>query len=305
MRSRDEISRSLSSNDLLIKVALPVPHSRRLLLTGKLTPIGSQRHRTQRAETKFSQRADEHQVLLSAVKIIIISTLWFGRRRRRRGLEASYLPHDAHNMMKRLLLNHSSATRVSSSCLLRFGGSAARSLAASSIPTTTAPPAPPSSSRNYRIQVSNAERRDATKLTVQGPDADGILASMTLALTREGCSVVELHAGTANPVSLKEPDLLASRTVTDDGKHIEDVFFVVDRATGQPFGDHQLRTLAEALWQSLRSPLPTVLSGSSSAANDGTPPPPPSHASDNETTTTPPMIQVIPTLQMPASSSKK
>lgn len=220
--------------------------------------------------------------------------------------------------MKRLLLNHSAcATRSVSSSLLRcFGGSAARSLAASSTSTTTTTKAPPLSTKNsnsnsnYRIQVSNAERRDATKLTVQGPDADGILASMTLALTREGCSVVELHAGAAasTSISLKEPDLLSSRTVTDDGQRIEDVFFVVDRATGQPFGDHQLRTLAEALWQSLQSPLLTVLSGSSSSsAADGTPPPPPSHTSDDDdetTTTTTPPIQVIPTLQMPASRKK-
>ena len=53
-------------------------------------------------------------------------------------------------------------------------------------------------SKYYCVEVSNADRPDATRITVRGPDVDGILASMTVALAQQGCSLKELHAGYAH-----------------------------------------------------------------------------------------------------------
>jgi hypothetical protein len=118
--------------------------------------------------------------------------------------------------------------------------------------SSTSSSSSPDFSQFYQIEVSNAERTDATKLTVRGPDIDGIMASMTLSLAMQGCSLVELHAK-------KAVDTAASHTVlTDDS--IEDVFFVVNRQTGAPFADDALEPLARALLNSLSTPM-NVLSG--------------------------------------------
>ena len=53
----------------------------------------------------------------------------------------------------------------------------------------------------FQVEASNAVREDATVLTVRGPDVDGLLASMTAALTSQGCSLVELHAAKAKAVA--------------------------------------------------------------------------------------------------------
>ena len=102
----------------------------------------------------------------------------------------------------------------------------------------------------YRIEVSNADRPDATKLTVRGPDIDGILASMTVALAQEGCSLKELHAGYLKHAS----DTLSYETKVD-GNEIEDVFFVVEHETGKPFPDDSLKGLGQSLLDSLKTPM--------------------------------------------------
>ena len=102
----------------------------------------------------------------------------------------------------------------------------------------------------YHIEASNAERPDATKLTVRGPDVDGILASMTVALAVKGCSLVELHAAMAMDCSHDH--------VVEDKHLIKDVFFVVNRQTGQPFPDEELRDLAESLLEAAKSPMKAV-----------------------------------------------
>lgn len=113
----------------------------------------------------------------------------------------------------------------------------------------------PDFSTYYRIEVSNAERADATKLIVRGPDIDGIMASMTLSLAMQGCSLVELHASKSKAI-----DTAVTHTRFTDDSSIEDVFYVVNRVTGMPFADAALEPLAKALLQSLRTPM-TVLSG--------------------------------------------
>jgi hypothetical protein len=51
----------------------------------------------------------------------------------------------------------------------------------------------------FTIEASNAERENATALTVKGPDVDGLLASMTAALSVRNASIVAIHAERAHP----------------------------------------------------------------------------------------------------------
>lgn len=110
-------------------------------------------------------------------------------------------------------------------------------------------------SKYYRVEVSNAARPDATKITVRGPDVDGMLASMTVALAQEGCSLKELHAGYAH---LSETLSYESRN--EEGSEIEDIFFVAQHTTGKPFPDDALPDLGKTLLKALRKPM-TCLSG--------------------------------------------
>lgn len=95
----------------------------------------------------------------------------------------------------------------------------------------------------FTVEVSNTVRSDATALTVEGPDVDGVLASMTTALAKQGCSIVEISA----------KRVLAKGT---SGRNaIKDTFFVVDSTTGEPFEDDQLEMVARSLLESTRTPL--------------------------------------------------
>jgi glycine cleavage system regulatory protein len=90
----------------------------------------------------------------------------------------------------------------------------------------------------FEVEVSNKKRKDATVLTVKGPDVDGLLASMTAAIAEFGCKLVELHA--------------SSRSTG----YIEDVFVVKPR--GQSRGqmeDGELDDLARKLLAASRDPL--------------------------------------------------
>ena len=46
----------------------------------------------------------------------------------------------------------------------------------------------------YKVDASNEKRPGATTITIRGPDADGLLASVTTALAKRGCSLLEVHA---------------------------------------------------------------------------------------------------------------
>lgn len=101
----------------------------------------------------------------------------------------------------------------------------------------------------FQVEASNALRKNATTLTLRGPDVDGMLASMTAALAVKGCSLVEMHA--------------AKRGASDDNhtpgegedSAVEDVFHVVKRDTGKPFDDEELEALAESLLDATRTPM--------------------------------------------------
>jgi hypothetical protein len=111
----------------------------------------------------------------------------------------------------------------------------------------------------FHIEASNAARPDATQLTVSGPDIDGMLASMTVALAVRGCSLMELHAAKS---SCFEDSMMAHHhTTTQHDKEeysVKDIFCVTNRSTGKPFEDHELEALAGSLLESLKTPMNVV-----------------------------------------------
>lgn len=101
----------------------------------------------------------------------------------------------------------------------------------------------------FEVEASNAARPDATTLTVRGPDVDGLLASMTAALTASGMSLLEMHASSRDtPVGV---DILS-------GKNIEDVFVVQKGDTKMPVENEELEDLARRLLAATKDPLSTL-----------------------------------------------
>ena len=110
------------------------------------------------------------------------------------------------------------------------------------------------------VEASNTVRSNATALTVRGPDTEGLLASMTAALSARGCSLVELHAQSRSQSTSNSPrhsdnsgNLYSDDD--DDDAAIEDVFFIVNRETGEPFEDDDLQDLARGLLDATRAPM--------------------------------------------------
>jgi hypothetical protein len=87
----------------------------------------------------------------------------------------------------------------------------------------------------FEVEVSNDVRDDATVFIVRGPDMDGILASVTAALSLNGCSLLEVSAH--------------SKTGTDD---IEDTFVIVDQETKQKIKDEELEKLCKLILEASR-----------------------------------------------------
>ena len=120
----------------------------------------------------------------------------------------------------------------------------------------------------FLVEASNAVRKDATALTVTGPDVDGILASMTAALALRGCSLIELHAkrkvSGLSIAEIEEDGVFASQqdaSSTSDRPTtlgVQDVFYVVDRNTGEPFEDDELHDLAQSLLEATRTPMNAI-----------------------------------------------
>jgi hypothetical protein len=126
---------------------------------------------------------------------------------------------------------------------------------------------------DFTIEASNANNASgaanrsgipSTVLTVRGPDVDGVLASMTAALSAHGCSLVELHAGRGKRAALEAAGATSTGRggedgvgMSDDGTSavIEDVFHVVKRETSQPYDDDELEDLAKTLLEATRSPV--------------------------------------------------
>ena len=102
----------------------------------------------------------------------------------------------------------------------------------------------------FTVEASNALRQGVTALTVQGPDMEGLLASLTAALSVRGCSLIEMHAKRSLS-NLQKDD----SGFDPDDKLIEDVFYVVKRETGEPFDDDELEDLAHGLLEATRAPM--------------------------------------------------
>jgi hypothetical protein len=101
----------------------------------------------------------------------------------------------------------------------------------------------------FSIEASNAVREDATILTVRGPDMDGLLASMTAALTARGVSLKELHAARRPITADDNVDASTSEEM------IEDVFVVVQSGTKKQVPDDELDDLAQALLEATFAPV--------------------------------------------------
>jgi hypothetical protein len=101
----------------------------------------------------------------------------------------------------------------------------------------------------FSIEASNADRDDATILTVRGPDMDGLLASMTAALTARGVSLKELHAA-RRPVNADD-----NVDASTSQEMIEDVFVVVQHGTKKQIPDDELDDLAQALLEATFAPV--------------------------------------------------
>ena len=96
----------------------------------------------------------------------------------------------------------------------------------------------------FEVAVSNDERSDATVLTVRGPDLDGILASITAALTVNGCSLLEVNARSATN---QEEDVGG-----DETSIIEDIFVIVDQTTKEKIKDDELENLCKIILDASR-----------------------------------------------------
>lgn len=105
----------------------------------------------------------------------------------------------------------------------------------------------------FEIEASNSHEHNPnmTMLKVTGPDVDGLLASMTAALSVRGCSLVELHAGKR----LKSPSTTTDNNDNNNFDMIEDIFYVVKRDTLTKFDDDELNDLARGLLDSTRTPM--------------------------------------------------
>ena len=104
----------------------------------------------------------------------------------------------------------------------------------------------------FDVEISNNVRDDATVLTVKGPDLDGILASVTAALTLNGCSLLEVEAHSNNNASTTS----STSTSDVDGSHnehfIEDTFVIVDQETKGKLKDEDLEELCKIILNASR-----------------------------------------------------
>jgi hypothetical protein len=106
----------------------------------------------------------------------------------------------------------------------------------------------------FEIDVSNKKRRDATTVTVKGPDVDGVLASLTATISAQGLSLVELHA---NPRTPESPDVVEDvfvlrprgqlPQVQIDDRDLEELGRVLLMACKDPLGSHSLKTQVQVL----------------------------------------------------------
>jgi hypothetical protein len=92
---------------------------------------------------------------------------------------------------------------------------------------------------NYEIEASNEARKDATTITLCGPDMKGLLAAVTAALAQHECDVMEVHA----------------QSSPDKGGHPGVHDLLVIRKRGHQVPNEELKELATALLEATTSPV--------------------------------------------------
>lgn len=75
-----------------------------------------------------------------------------------------------------------------------------------------------SNDQEHSVSVSNRERKDATTVIVEGPDTDGLVASIATTLASAGFSLVEIRGGPSEFGS----SVLDVFAVTKDGERVDD-----------------------------------------------------------------------------------
>jgi hypothetical protein len=94
---------------------------------------------------------------------------------------------------------------------------------------------------------------------------------MTAALALRGCSLIELHAkrkvSGLSIAEIEQDGVVVSQQDADGSTTsdlptapmgVQDVFYVVDRNTGEPFEDDELHDLAQSLLEATRTPMNAI-----------------------------------------------
>ena len=106
---------------------------------------------------------------------------------------------------------------------------------------------------NFTVEISNAVRPDITALTIEGPDVDGVIANMTLALALQNCSVLEITSK-----SYKDGHQSTKGRSHDGGGTMKAVIHVVNRTTNEQFDDEELEDLATKVLEATRTPVQDI-----------------------------------------------
>ena len=102
----------------------------------------------------------------------------------------------------------------------------------------------------FEVEISNEVNDDATVLVVKGPDLDGILASVTAALSLNGCSLLEV---TAHTDSTGHTSGKMDNKIDDRGNAIiQDTFLIIDQKSKQKIPDENLEHLAQTVLEATR-----------------------------------------------------
>jgi hypothetical protein len=101
----------------------------------------------------------------------------------------------------------------------------------------------------FTVEASNSKRPDATVFTVRGPDADGLLASMSSALTVGGITVHELHANSSDDDMIEDVFVVRRHKQKLEDEELDGIARLLLAASRDPLMAHSLKTQNEELLQ--------------------------------------------------------
>jgi len=105
----------------------------------------------------------------------------------------------------------------------------------------------------FTVEASNSKRTDATVFTVRGPDVDGLLASMSSALTTSGCTVHELDANSYEDGTIEDIFVVRRQKKKLEDEELDDVARKLLAASRDPLMAHTLKTENEELVEENRN----------------------------------------------------